>query len=285
MAMRAAVLLITIASLVSCQRAPEPKRYEVIGQIVAVAPERNEVTIKHEDIKNFMPAMTMPYKVQDGSLLKGKQPGDLVKATLLVGEVDAHLSTLDKTGHTALATPPPADDTAKVLRPGDVVGDAALVDQDGKAKTLASLRGHRVAVTFVYTRCPLPDYCPLMNRHFAAVQKELASRPRLADVRLVTVTMDPEYDTPKVLKPLASTLDADPARWSFVTGQPDEVTKFGQQFGIYVERDPQNAAQLIHNLRTAVIGADGRLIKIESGNSWTPADLVADLEASSPAAH
>jgi cytochrome oxidase Cu insertion factor (SCO1/SenC/PrrC family) len=101
----------------------------------------------------------------------------------------------------------------------------------------------------------------------------------------MTVTMDPEYDTPRVLKPLASTLDANPAIWSFVTGQPDVIKKFGQQFGIYVERDPQTAAQLTHNLRTAVIGADGRLIKIESGNSWTPADLVADLEASSPATH
>jgi protein SCO1/2 len=199
--------------------------------------------------------------------------------------VDAHLSTLTKTGHAELATPPPADDSAKALRPGDLVADAALVDQDGKAKTLASLRGHRVALTFIYTRCPLPDYCPLMNRNFAAMQKELKSRPRLADVRLMTITMDPEYDTPKVLKPLADALDADPVLWSFVTGQPDEIKSFGQQFGVYVERDPQDAAQLIHNLRTAVIGADGRLIKIESGNSWMPADLVADLEAASPATH
>lgn len=250
-----------------------------------MAPERNEVTIKHEDIKNFMPAMTMPYTVKDASLLKDKQPGDLIAATLVVGETDAHLSAMQKTGHTDLAAPPPSDNGAKALRPGDAVADAPLIDQDDKPLSLSALRGRRVAVTFIYTRCPLPEYCPLMNRNFSAVQKELKSRPQLADVRLITVTMDPEFDTPKVLKPLASALDADPARWSFATGKPADVSQFGEQFGIYVERDPQNATQLIHNLRTAIIGADGRLSTIETGNSWTPAQLVADLEASAAPAH
>jgi protein SCO1/2 len=150
---------------------------------------------------------------------------------------------------------------------------------------MASLRGQRVALTFIYTRCPLPDYCPLMNRNFVAVQKALKANPALRDVRLMTMTLDPAYDTPAVLKPLAHTLEADPAMWSFVTGDPDEVNRFGLQFGVYTEKDPETPGQLIHNLRTAIIDAEGRLVKIETGNDWTPAELVASLEATPAPAH
>jgi protein SCO1/2 len=124
-----------------------------------------------------------------------------------------------------------------------------------------------------------------MNRNFAAVQQKVEQAPQLSDVRLVTMTLDPEYDTPEVLAPLARTLDADPGVWSFMTGEPDDVVEFSKQFGIFSERDPDDPVQLIHNLRTAVIDPEGRLVKIESGNSWTPAQLIADLEAAPAPAH
>jgi len=254
------------------------REYELRGQILAVRPERSEVVIKHEDIKGFMPGMTMPFKVKDTSLLDGKQPGDLVAATLVVGEVDAHLRTLDKTGHAALeaAAPPPAPD---IRQPGDMLEDGMFVNQDGASVSLSSYRGHRVALTFIYTRCPLPEFCPLMDRHFAAVQKTIASSPELADVRLVTMTLDPVFDTPAVLKPYAGRRGADPAIWSFLTGEPAEVNKFGSQLGLYVEHNPANAIDITHNLRTVVIDPDGRLVKVHSGNSWTPSELIADLRA------
>ena len=115
-----------------------------------------------------MPAMTMPYKVQDPALLQGKQPGDLVTATLVVEEVNAYLSTLTTTGRAPLDTPPagPAITDSDLLKEGDAVPDHALVDQAGTPRTIGSLRGHRVALTFIYTRCPLPDFCPLMDRQF-----------------------------------------------------------------------------------------------------------------------
>jgi len=226
-----------------------------------------------------MPAMTMPYKVQDGTLLAGKQPGDLIHATLVVGEVEAHLSSLTKTGHAALETPPPATDHPDVLEPGQQIPDALLVNQDGKPTPFSSLRGHRVALTFMYTRCPLPDFCPLMDRNFATVQSLISKTPRLADVRLITVTLDPAFDTPAVLKPHAEALNADTRVWSFMTGEPAELNRFSSAFGIYTEADQQNPDQVIHNLRTAVIDPDGRLVKVQSGNSWTPAQLVADLSA------
>ena len=263
----------------SCARPADTRQYELQGQIQSIQADRNEITIKHGDIKDFMPAMTMPFKVRDAALLAGRQPGDLVTATLVVGEVDAHLSAITKTGHTALEAPPAVSDAPRILVPGDEVGDALLVNQDGKPLPFSSYRGHRVALTFIYTRCPLPEFCPLMDRHFAAVQKTLAATPSLADVRLLTLTFDPEFDTPAVLQAHARRRNANPAVWSFATGDPKELARFGSQFGIYVERNPQSSADITHNLITAVVDGNGRLVTRHTGNDWTPAELVADLTA------
>jgi protein SCO1/2 len=269
----------------ACRQAPPPKQYELTGQILSIKPERSEVVVKHDDIKNFMPAMTMPYKVQEPALLTGRKPGDLIKATLVVGEVDAYLSSLNVVGHRELETPAPVVDQPHVLEPGETVADALLVDQGGKPMPWSSFKGHRVALTFAYSRCPLPDYCPLMEKNFAAVQQAVKANPKLADVRLLIVTMDPDFDTPAVLKPHALDLGADPAVWTFATGQPAEVKRFAEQFGIHYETDQTNKWQIIHNLRTAVIDPTGRVVKTESGNFWKPADLVADLEKTPAPAH
>ncbi|MGH7323240.1 MAG: copper-binding protein, partial [Candidatus Rokuibacteriota bacterium] len=187
-----------LAVLAGCSRAPEPKQYELKGQVLGVKPETREVLIKHEDIQGFMPGMTMPFTVRDEALLKSVQPGDLVTATLVVAETDAHISTLTKTGHAALDVPPPATATSgfELLRPGEEVPDELLIDQDGRPRPLSTLRGHRGALTFTYTRCPMPDFCPLMDRNFAAIQREIKATPELADVRLVSVSFDPQFDTP-----------------------------------------------------------------------------------------
>jgi protein SCO1/2 len=275
-----AVPLLGLILLAACGRGPDAnaRTYELQGQILAVRPERSEVVIKHEDIKGFMPAMTMPFTVRDGALLEGKERGDLVTATLVVGETQAYLSALAKTGRADVpdpAPPPPPD----ILASGQTVKDAKLVDQDNKPRLFSSFKGHRVAVTFIYTRCPLPEFCPLMDKHFAAVQKIVASTPALADVRLLTVTLDPEFDRPAILKAYAKRRGADTSTWLFLTGEPAEVNQFATQFGLYVEHNPQNAIDITHNLRTAVIDPEGRLVTVHNGNSWTPAELVADLNA------
>ena len=199
--------------------------------------------------------------------------------------MDAYLSSLNVVGHKPVDATAPVLDQPHVLEPGEMVADALLVDQGGKPRPWSSFRGHRVALTFVYTRCPLPDFCPLMERNFEAVQQAVKANPALTDVRLLTVTMDPEFDTPAVLKPHAVDLGADPAVWTYATGAPAEVKRFAEQFGIHYELDQTNKWQIIHNLRTAVIDADGRVVKTESGNFWKPADLVADLEKTPPPAH
>jgi protein SCO1/2 len=278
------ILPIILLSLAACSRPPATKQYELQGQILAVRPETKEVLIRHGDIQGFMPAMTMPFKVRDEALLAGRRPGDLVTATLVVADVDAHLSAMTTTGHEPLESPA-LGDLPKILMPGDEVRDALLVDQDGKPRPFSSLRGHRVALTFIYTRCPLPEFCPMMDRHFAAVQTQITSTPALADVHLVTMTLDPAYDTPAVLKPYAQKRAADPRVWSFVTAEPDEAARFGSQFGLYVEHNPQSAIDITHNLVTAVIDASGRLVKLHTGNDWTPTELVADLNAAAASAN
>ena len=280
------VPLAVLIGFSACDRAADPsaREYELHGQILAVRPERSEVVIKHQDVKGFMPGMTMPFTVKDPDLLKGKQAGDLVTATLVVGDTSAHLRTLTTTGHTALTEPPPPP-PPDIRQPGEALVDATLVDQDGAPKPISSFRGHRVAMTFVYTRCPLPDFCPLMDKHFATLQTTLASTPSLADVRLVTVTLDPAFDTPRILKAHAKRLAADSSRWTFLTGDPKEVNQFGSQLGVYVEHNPTGSSDITHNLRTAVIDANGRLVKIHTGNDWTPADLIADLTATPAPAH
>ena len=149
----------------ACSRTPPAKEYQLKGQILDVKPETNEVLVKHEDIKGFMPAMTMPYKVEDGKLLAGKEPGDLITATLVVGETEAHLSTIDKTGHAPIEnTGGPELTASQILKPGDPVPDTKLIDENNMARPLTSYKGHRVALTFMYTRCPQPDFCPLIDR-------------------------------------------------------------------------------------------------------------------------
>jgi protein SCO1/2 len=285
--MRRLFCAVIVAALATAcgRREPPPREFEIVGQIQAAAGARDTVTIAHEDIQGFMPGMTMTFKVKDPSVLSGTEPGDLVKGTLVVGEVEVHISKLAKTGHQDLKQSAPPADGAAILQPGDAVKVGVLLDQDGATRRISDWRGHRVALTFVYTRCPLPEFCPLMNKQFAAVQKTLKGNAALKDVHLLTMSLDPEFDTPQVLKPYAAGAGADPAVWTFLTASPEEAARFSEQFGLIVERDPSSAVQITHNLRTAIIGADGRLAAMHTGNHWTPDELVADLTASPAPAH
>lgn len=272
----AAGLLVAITA--AC--GPQGRRYEVRGQVLAVDLARQEVTIKHDDIAGFMPAMTMPFRVNDARLLEGRVPGDLVTATLVVEETDAYLTTLAKIGHSEVVATPPlaaASSGLELLEPGETVPDQAFVDQDGRARTRADWRGRTIALTFIYTRCPYPTFCPLMDRHFAAIQKAVRADAALSpQVHLVSVSFDPEYDTPAVLRQHAATLGADPGLWSFVTGSRDEIDRFAARFGVSIVRGT-TPADVAHTLRTAVVDRDGRLVSVYTGNEWTPDDLVRDL--------
>ena len=284
---RIAAAVVTLATIAACSPQAPPKQYELKGQILGINAAAHEMLVKHGDIPGFMPAMTMPYKVQDDALLKDRQPGDLITATLVVGEKDGILSAVTTTGHAPIDQPPPAEMLApiEVLTEGRPVPEEILFDQDGKARPMSSFRGHTLAMTFIYTRCPMPDFCPLMDRNFAAVQGSLKKLPELAGVRLLSVTIDPKTDTPPVLKAHAKTLRADPQIWSFLTGDENNLSHFAAQFGLAVVRNDKDSTDISHTLRTVVIDPEGKLVKSYSGNSWTPSELLADLKAVSAPAH
>lgn len=278
--MSIARLLVIAALCTACGRQePPPKEYQLTGQILSIKPESREVLVKHEDIPGFMMAMTMPYKVSDANLLKDKTAGDLITATLVVGETTAYLSSVTKTGHSEVVIPAvqPEVSALDMVKTGETVPDARLVNEDGKTFTLASYRGRRLALTFIYTRCPDPEFCPLMNQNFLAVQKMIQSTPGLGDAQLLSISFDPEFDTPQVLKDQAQRVQADPKVWRFATGKTEDVTALASRFGVAVTRN--GSPVLIHNLGTAVIDAQGRLSTLHSTNRWTPSDLIAELQA------
>ncbi len=266
----------------ACSRSGE-RHFTLQGQVTAVSPDRHEATIKHEEIQGFMPAMTMPYKVNDSKLLEGIAPGDLITATLVVVPNDAYLSAVRKVGSAPLAKPAPDVMTApaasgfELLRPGEPVPNATFIDQNGKKRPFASFKGSTVVLTFIYTRCPLPNFCPLMDRNFARIQQQLKADPAIGKgVHLVTVSFDPAHDTPAVLKQHGEQLNADFSTWTFLTGNRDDIGQFAARFGVSVMYEDDQS--ITHNLRTAIIDADGKLVKVYTGNDWTPDQLLTDLK-------
>jgi protein SCO1/2 len=260
--------------LIGCRSAS--REYELRGQILAVDVTTQEVTIKHEDIRGFMPGMTMPFKVRSPALLDGRKPGEFVRATLVVEESRAYLSALEATGYAPVAETPPT--APAVLSPGDAVPDFRFVDQFGAKRSLADWKGRILAVTFIYTRCPLPDFCPVMDSRFGEAQKVIATDDGLKrTVHLLSVSFDPAFDTPSVLAAHGRKVGADPAFWTFATGDRQEIERFGSRFGITLLPQADSATEIVHNLRTAIIDADGRLVTILHGNEWKSSDLIAAL--------
>jgi protein SCO1 len=273
--------VVLLLAMIACRGGNE-REYTLQGQILSIAPDRLSADVKHEEIKGFMAAMTMPYKVRDAGEFKDMKPGDLFTATLVVVSNDAYLKDVKKVGEAPLETAaapaaPSASSGFELLKPGEAVPDVPLVDQEGRTRSIASLKGSPVVLTFIYTQCPLPTFCPLMDRHFVTIQKQLKSDPKLARVHLATVSFDPVTDTPAVLKKHAEQLGADTTRWSFFTGNRDDVDRFASRFGVSIARDLSDPKNITHNLRTAIIDADGRLVKLYTGNEWTPEQIVADL--------
>jgi protein SCO1 len=269
-----------MVALCSCSRQPEARSYELTGQLLVVKPETNEVLVKHEDIPGFMPAMTMPYAVKDPTLLKDRAAGDLIRATLVVGQERAYLSAIAKTGSAPLPadarTTIPAAAGVRLLQAGDSVPDTPLIDQDGTPVSLKRFGGSALAVSFIYTRCPLPQFCPLIDRRFGEVQSLAAGDPSLkGKVTLLSISFDPAFDRAEVLRAHARKAGADPAVWRFATADEAVVDRLAAEFGINVIREKDGT--ITHNLRTAVIDPSAHVVSIVDNNSWTADELLLAL--------
>jgi protein SCO1/2 len=257
------------------------REYPLQGQILSIEPDRMQANIKHEEIKGFMAAMTMPYKVRDAKELADLKPGDLINSTLVVVSNDAYLKNVKKVGEAPLASEAPAPAASsgfELLRPGEAVPDVPMLDQDGRKTSISALKGQTVVLTFIYTQCPLPTFCPLMDRHFVTIQDRLKGDATLSKVHLATVSFDPVIDTPPVLKKHAQQLGADLTRWTFFTGDRDDIDKFASRFGVTIARDTSDPKNITHNLRTVIIDPEGKLKKTYTGNEWSPDQIIADLK-------
>ena len=267
----------------ACTSTPDRHEYKLQGQIISIAPDHMDATIKHEDIKGFMSAMTMPYKVREAKEYETLVPGDLINATLVVVSNDAFLKDVKKVGNAPLEKPPadaampPASSGFELLKLGQPVPKGQFVNQDGKSTTLDAFRGSALLVTFTYTSCPMPTFCPLMDRNFASIQNKLKAEKNELNVHLLTVSFDPATDTPAVLKTHAEKLGADTRMWTFLTGDRDDIDQWASRFGVSVSRAMNDPHDITHNLRTAIIDRQGNLVQIYTGNEWTPDQALADI--------
>lgn len=277
-----AVCAIVIAILATgCGGPREPeRRFELTGSIVSVDQERQQVTIRHDEIPGYMEPMTMPFRVKDSRMMVALAPGRSVVADLVVAGKESWIENIVVGTAAGMPSMPSRIEGATEPVPGEPAPDFALTDQNGAPATLGRFRGKAIALTFIYTRCPLPDFCPLMTNNFAAVDDALARDASLASrAQLLSISIDPEYDSPAVLREYARQFAArDNGRvsenWAFLTGTGESVRKTAQSYGLAYEPDRD---QIIHSLRTAIIGSDGTLIKVYRGNEWVPEEVVRDL--------
>ncbi|WP_420239579.1 SCO family protein [Telmatobacter bradus] len=276
-----AVLALVLAGCKPKQEAPAPvhvlngvARYALHGVVLGVSAEAGELTVRHDEIHGVMPAMTMNYKVKDAAVLKGLQAGDEINAQLLVpeGNADYALEAITVLRHAAVAK-----DTlpAHTLLPGEPVPDISMVNQDGQKIHLRGLAGKAVLLTFVYTRCPMPTACPMISSHMAQVHKLLAADAKAyAGSRLISVTLDPAYDAPEVLRRYGLAYLADDpagfAHWEFARTTPQDLQTLAGAFGLAYRAENN---QITHSMRTVLLGADGKVVQVWEGSAWKPEDV------------
>ncbi len=221
--------------------------------------------------------MTMPFPVKNGEILTGLSPGENVQFELDVTEKDSWVSHIEKivgdspteTAGVQTAATSVQDYATELIQVGEVVPDFGLIDQDGHPSRLSDYRGKVVVFTFIYTRCPLPNFCPLMSRNFADLQERF-SKEFANKYQLLSITMDPAFDRPEVLKDYAARYGAIDKDWSFATGNADQISFVAGLTGLYYA--PENGL-IAHDFRTALIGPDGRLVHLWKSNEWTPFEV------------
>ena len=294
--MRYAILLIAIVLFAACQPAEvannknsassAAKRYDLKGKVVSVDKAAKKATIEHEEIPGFMEPMTMDFPIHEDWVWDELKPGVEIRAELVVDSTADHPYWLEKIGIVAASDPnrpaPPINENFAQV--GQSVPDFSLTNQDGKRITLKDFRGKAFAVTFIYARCPLPDYCIKMSTGFSdtatAINDDAALKEKLA---LLTISFDPENDTPAKLKSYGLGYmgkgATDLGIWQLAVGSDAEVKKIANFYGLRYETDQNDKTQINHNLRTIVISPEGKVTKVLAGNDWTAGQLLNELRS------
>jgi protein SCO1/2 len=258
-----------------------PRVFQAQGVVKELPSDGKTVVIRHQAISNYMAAMTMPFDVKDTNELRGLQPGDAIHFTLVVTDTNGWVEHISKVGSAPPVEQPSRSSfrlmrAATELKLGEALPDYQFTNELGQKVSTKQFLGQAIAFTFFFTRCPYPAFCPLMSRDFEATQKKLLSMPNApTNWHLLSISFDPEADTPAVLRTYAREYNYQPAHWSFVSGDLPFITTLGDQVGEYFGHDESGG--VTHNLRTVVINAQGKLQKIFLGNNWTPDELAAEI--------
>lgn len=285
------LILLTVSLFTACQKAEtqtastDAKRYALKGKIVSVDKAKKKATIAHDEIPGYMEAMTMDFPIREDWVWEDLTKDAEIRADLVV---DKDGYWLEKIGIVAAPNPnqpalPPANE--KFAQIGKEVPSFNLTNQDGKKISTKDFRGKALAITFIYSRCPLPEYCILMSKNFSDVANGLQNSPELKDkIRLLSISFDPQTDTPAKLKEyglgyLGKNANPDFMVWQLASGSEKEVREIADFFGLRYQLNDNDKTQFDHSLRTIVISPEGKVREIIAGNEWTPNDLLRELQA------
>ncbi len=265
------------------------KSFPIHGKIVSVDAKAGSVVLNHDAVPGFMDAMTMTYPLKDPNIASELHAGDIINATLLVRKNGDEYSDpkLDQIVIVAQAKPDYKPSVEyHVPQPGDAVPDFKLLNEEGRTVHLAQFKGKVILLTFIYTRCPLEDYCPRMNKNFAQIDDALkADRPLYGRTHLLSISFDPKFDTPVILKNYGMVYNGGEAKefahWEFAAAPQSQLGAMEQFFDLGVT--PGESGTLNHSLSTAVIGKDGRVRAWYPTNEWTPAEVLAQVKSAATA--
>ena len=290
--MRYLILFLSVILLFTACKKPESpqstsadvKRYTLKGKVIAVDKAKKKATIEHEEVKGYMKGMTMEFPIRADWIWEDLKPGsEISNADLVVDDAKGEfwLENLALVLAPNPNQPVPVDE--RFAQIGKEVPEFALTDQDGKRLSTKDLRGKAWAITFIYARCPLPDYCIKMSTNFSDAALQIMNSDLKDKMRLVSVSFDPENDTPEKLRSygqgyLGKDAKPDFSVWQLAVGNDKEVRSIADFFGLRYETDQNDKTQINHSLRTAVISPAGKVTKIFGGNDWTPNDLIKELK-------
>lgn len=288
------ILILALITFTACQKqeskAPSAaeKRYPFVGKVVSVDKPNKKAKIDHESIPGFMEAMTMDFPIHQDWVWEDLAPGAEIRAELVVDSTAKDPYWLENIGIVALPRPgqSPVPVNDKFAQIGKEVPDFTLTDQSGKRFSLKDYRGKALAITFIYRDCPLPEFCIKMSRYFSDMANQIAADPEAKKkIRLLSISFDPERDTPEKLKQyglgyLGKDAKDDFTVWQLAVGPDKDVRKIADFFGLRYETDANDKTQINHSLVTAVITPDGKVKRIFTGSDWTPDQILAELQSS-----
>lgn len=273
-------------ALLGCGRSNDSEEkgdhYDTRGIVRGFSPDRSTIEIQHENIAGFMPSMTMPFVARDPKQIAHLKTGDAISFRMAVTQKDFWIENVKKIRREDVnvaepkQTPSVSAESNARLKEGDGMPPFSLRNQNGGLVSLDTFRGQPFVLTFVFTRCPVPNFCPRMSNNFEELQTAIKTGSEtLAKTRLLSITLDPGYDTPKVLSDYAGFHHADPNVWIFATGDEKEIDALTRAFSVYRQNE---GGTISHGLATALINRDGAIEKIWRGNAWTPAEVIAAVQ-------